>query len=283
MRQALRWWHTHIQRNNNMKDVKVITPEDLGDGIVWNAQTQKYEAISQVFFTEREATVDLMINGMQLLFREVANSNRVMVVTGVNFNNKWYGDAPDNEQATNPFTGQPISAPVPLDNLFLRKTDLDNKTVVINQDDKVESIAGKDTGLVTIPTTTNVADGAWIKLRRIGNVVFMYAGGLKYDLWGMKGTNEVGFFRTYPISTYPSRLRVVNPNMIPEGFRSEASTILSTFEDDTRKPQGSIYIGGVKDSNYIAFEYQGDIPETGWKNLRVPIVSWTTADPFPDN
>lgn len=28
-----------------MKDVKVITPKDLGDGIVWNDQTQKYEAI----------------------------------------------------------------------------------------------------------------------------------------------------------------------------------------------------------------------------------------------
>lgn len=146
MRQVLRWWHTHIQRNNNMKDVKVITPEDLGDGIVWNDQTQKYEAVSQVFFTEREATVDLMINGMQLLFREVANSNRTMVVTGVNYNNVWYGDAPDNEQATNPFTGQPISAPEPLSNVFLRQDDLTNYVI------KGENGSWSD----TIPVATNL-------------------------------------------------------------------------------------------------------------------------------
>ena len=158
--------------------------------------------------------------------------------------------------------------------------DVDNETIVINKNNKLESPRSKDTGLVTLPTTTNVADGAWLKVRRIGDVVFLYGGGLKYDLWGMKGKTESGFSASYTL--YPSRIRIVNPNMIPVGFRADASTIFSTFEDDTRTPKGSIYVGGVKDSNYIAFDYQGVVPDIGWKNLRVPIVTWTTSDPFPE-
>ena len=44
-----------------MKDVKVVTPKDLGDGIVWNNQTQKYEAIKiykDLIVTHGVLTVD---------------------------------------------------------------------------------------------------------------------------------------------------------------------------------------------------------------------------------
>lgn len=162
---------------------------------------------------------------------------------------------------------------------IVTENDVDNKTIVVSDSFKLESPASKDTGLVSLPTTTSVADGAWLKVRRIGNVVFLYGGGLKYDLWGMKGKNETGFKASYTL--YPSRIRIVDPNMIPVGFRSDASTIFNTFADDTRTQKGSIYVGGVKDANYIAFDYQGDVPNIGWKNLRIPIVSWTTSDPFP--
>ena len=162
----------------------------------------------------------------------------------------------------------------------VQEIDIDDVTIVINKANLLESPASKDSGLVTLKTTTSVADGSWLKLRRIGNVVFMYAGGLRYDLWGMKGKTETGFKASY--SLYPSRIRIVDPNMIPVGFRSDASTIFSTFEDDSRSPKGSIYIGGVKDSNWIGFDFQGEVPDIGWKNLRVPIVSWTTSDPFPE-
>lgn len=158
--------------------------------------------------------------------------------------------------------------------------NVDNETIVINKNNQLESPRNKDTGLVTLTTTASVANGAWLKLRRIGNVVFLYGGGLRHDLWGMKGKTESGFSASYAL--YPSRIRIVNPNMIPVGFRSDASTIFSTFEDDTRTPKGSIYVGGVKDANYIAFDYQGEVPDIGWKNLRVPIVTWTTSDPFPE-
>lgn len=96
-----------------MTDIKVITPADMGASIALSGEG-KYEAISQVAFTEREATVDLLINGIQLLFRELANGNRDMVCTGIKHNDVWYGDAPDNETAQNPFTGKAILAPKPV-------------------------------------------------------------------------------------------------------------------------------------------------------------------------
>lgn len=159
--------------------------------------------------------------------------------------------------------------------------DVDNRSIIIGSANKLEAMASKDSGLIQLPTTTNVADGSWIKLRRVGNVVYFLAGGLRYDLWGMKGTTEQGFFRSYSAATYPGRLRIVAPQGIPVGFRSDASTIFSTFDDDLRIPKGSIYVGGVRDANYIAFDYQGEVPAVGYKNLRVPIVSWITSDPFP--
>ena len=159
--------------------------------------------------------------------------------------------------------------------------NVDNTTIVINRHHQLESPHSKDTGLVQLTTTPNVADGAWLKLRRIGNVVFLYAGGLRWDLWGVKGKTEKGFALSHG-ATYPSRIRLVAAQGIPMGFRADASTIFSTFEDDSRSPKGSIYIGGVKDSNWIGFDFQGEVPDEGWKNLRVPITSWTTSDPFPD-
>lgn len=96
-----------------MTDIKVVTPADMGASIALSGEG-KYEAISQVAFTEREATVDLLINGIQLLFRELANGNRDMVCTGIKYNDVWYGDAPDNETAQNPFTGKAILAPKPV-------------------------------------------------------------------------------------------------------------------------------------------------------------------------
>lgn len=109
-----------------MADMKVVMPDDMGKGLSFNPTTQKFEAISQVAFTEREAVVDLMINGIQLLFREIANSNRTMVATGVRYNNVWYGDSPDDTPATNPFSGQPVTVLQPLTNdSFATKSDLD--------------------------------------------------------------------------------------------------------------------------------------------------------------
>lgn len=91
-----------------MTEIKVITPEDLGRGLTFNTNTNQYEAISQISFTGREATVALLINDMELVFREVLGANRPMLLTGVKYNGTWYGDSPDDTPATNPFTNEAV-------------------------------------------------------------------------------------------------------------------------------------------------------------------------------
>ena len=84
-----------------MKNVKIVTPDDLGEGIEWNEDTQKYEA--ELLFTDRTVQANIPINDMSFLFRQLKNANRVMVCTGIFMGGKWYGDAPDNGPFTDVF------------------------------------------------------------------------------------------------------------------------------------------------------------------------------------
>ena len=159
--------------------------------------------------------------------------------------------------------------------------NVDNETIVINKNNQLESPRSKDSGLVPLVTTTNVETGATLKLRRIGNVVFLFGGGLRYDLFGVKGKTETGF-RSQG-GGLQNRIKLVDNQGIPVGFRADASTIASLYNDDTRDTEGSIYIAGIKDSNYIGYTFPTTpYPDVGTKNLRVPIISWTTSDPFPE-
>lgn len=159
--------------------------------------------------------------------------------------------------------------------------NIDNETIIINKNNQLESPRSKDSGLVPLVTTTNVETGATLKLRRIGNVVFLFGGGLRYDLFGVKGKTETGFVAQG--GGLQNRIKLVNNQGIPVGFRADASTIASLYNDDTRDTEGSIYIAGIKDSNYIGYTFPtSPYPDVGTKNLRVPIISWTTSDPFPD-
>lgn len=159
--------------------------------------------------------------------------------------------------------------------------NVDGTTIVINRNNQLESPQSKDSGLISLVTTTNVETGATLKLRRIGNIVFLYGGGLRYDLFGVKGKTETGFVAQG--GGLQNRIKLVNNQGIPVGFRADASTIASLYNDDTRDTEGSIYIAGIKDSNYIGYTFPTTpYPDVGTKNLRVPIISWTTSDPFPE-
>lgn len=163
----------------------------------------------------------------------------------------------------------------------VQEINVDNETIIINKNNQLESPRSKDTGLVTLVTTTNVETGATLKLRRIGNVVFLFGGGLRYDLFGVKGKTETGF--RAQAGGLQNRIKLVDNQGNPVGFRADASTIASLYNDDTRDTEGSIYIAGVKDSNYIGYTFPtSPYPDVGTKNLRVPIISWTTSDPFPE-
>lgn len=79
----------------------IVAIDDLGAGIKYNPETKKVE--SNVLFGTRTATVDLMINGIQLVFREILNSDGKICPTGVRVNGAWYGDSPNDEPVNSPW------------------------------------------------------------------------------------------------------------------------------------------------------------------------------------
>ena len=142
-----------------------------------------------------------------------------------------------------------------------------------------------DTGLVNA-VTKNLKPGAYIKLRRQGNLVSCHMGGLSWGLFGYLGKTEKGY-----TPRQAGRVEVIGSGGIPLGFRADDSCGFSLFDDDTNRAVAGIYVGGVGDSNFMRFtpyhedpKIKGDaaIPATGPKNLRPPAMMWTTSDPWPD-
>lgn len=143
-----------------------------------------------------------------------------------------------------------------------------------------------DTGLITLTKTKSLKPNAYIKLQRINNTVYCFMGGLSWDLFGYAGKTEKGFY-----SRQPARVEVIGQGDIPEGFRASVSLNFQLFDDDTNKPVAGVYVGGVKDSNFMRFTPYKEgatgqptndwIPDVGPSNLRPQAMSWTTDEPFP--
>lgn len=143
-----------------------------------------------------------------------------------------------------------------------------------------------NTGLITLKNTKSLKAGAYIKFQRINNTVYCFMGGLSFDLFGYLGKTEKGFY-----SRQPARVEVISQGGIPEGFRASASLNFQLFDDDTNKPVAGVYVGGVKDANFMRFTPYKEgatgkptndwIPDVGPTNLRPQAMMWTTDDPFP--
>ena len=144
-----------------------------------------------------------------------------------------------------------------------------------------------NTELVTLKNTKSLKPGAYIKLQRINNTVYCFMGGLSFDLFGYAGKTEKGFY-----SRQPARIEVIGQGDIPEGFRASASLNFQLFDDDTNKPVAGVYVGGIKDSNFMRFTPYKEgatgrptndwIPDVGPSNLRPQAMTWATEEPFPN-
>ena len=151
--------------------------------------------------------------------------------------------------------------------------------------DKWVVVSG-NTGLITLKNTKSLKPNAYIKLQRINNTVYCFMGGLSYDLFGYAGKTEKGFF-----SRQPARVEVIGQGGIPEGFRASVSLNFQLFDDDMNKPVAGVYVGGVKDANFMRFTPYKEgatgkptndwIPDVGPTNLRPQAMVWTTDEPFP--
>lgn len=138
--------------------------------------------------------------------------------------------------------------------------------------DKWVVVSG-NTGLITLKNTKSLKPNAYIKLQRINNTVYCFMGGLSYDLFGYAGKTEKGFF-----SRQPARVEVIGQGGIPVGFRASVSLNFQLFDDDTNKPVAGVYVGGVKDANFMRFTPYKEgatgrptndwIPDVGPTNLR---------------
>nr|DAN24655.1 MAG TPA: hypothetical protein [Caudoviricetes sp.] len=137
-----------------------------------------------------------------------------------------------------------------------------------------------DTGLVEVKTL-NLKPGAYVKLRRIDNIVYVYTGGLTWGLWGVLGKKEKNYIKDRHREA-PRRHDIVRTGGIPVGFRSDAATMALAFNDDTYLPYLTIYVAGINDANWMGITYHDEVPDIGPTNLRCPIISWTTSEPYPD-
>ena len=151
--------------------------------------------------------------------------------------------------------------------------------------DKWVVVSG-NTGLITLKNTKSLKPNAYIKLQRINNTVYCFMGGLSYDLFGYAGKTEKDFF-----SRQPAHVEVIGQGGIPVGFRASVSLNFQLFDDDTNKPVAGVYVGGVKDANFMRFTPYKEgatgkptndwIPDVGPTNLRPQAMMWTTDEPFP--
>ena len=135
-----------------------------------------------------------------------------------------------------------------------------------------------DTGWRTLNSVSRLGN-SFIKIRRVNNLVTYNFGGLQWGWFGIIRRNGPGFARHN--STGERGAKVLAPNSIPEGFRSENSLIGGIY-NDTGKPYGIWYLGGKSDSNYIQFSFNDPIPtDRDIGDIRVSAISYVTDEDWP--
>ena len=135
-----------------------------------------------------------------------------------------------------------------------------------------------DTGWRTLNSVSR-AGNSFIKIRRVNNLVTYQFGGLSWGWFGVGRRNGPGFVRHN--SSGDKGAKVVSPNGIPEGFRSENSLVGPTY-DDKGRPYGVWYLGGKSDLNFIQFTFNEDIPTNkDIGDIRVSAISYLTDEDWP--
>lgn len=135
-----------------------------------------------------------------------------------------------------------------------------------------------DTGWRTLKSVSR-AGNSFIKIRRVNNLVTYQFGGLQWGWFGIGRRNGPGYVGHGSSGDRGAKVLLVGG--IPEGFRSEASLVGSTFNDGGR-PYGVWYLGGQSDSNYMQFTFNENIPtDRDIGDIRVSAVSYITEDEWP--
>ena len=136
-----------------------------------------------------------------------------------------------------------------------------------------------DTGWKKLNTVSTLGN-AFIKVRRINDIVTYSFGGLDWGWFGIIRRGRKGFLRHN--SSGDRGVKVLTPGGIPYGFRSDASLMGPIF-NDLGKSYGIWYLGGKSDANFIQFTFNDVIPtDKDIGDIRVSSVSYITDDDWED-
>ena len=124
--------------------------------------------------------------------------------------------------------------------------------------------------------SVNIKSGN-ISLRRINNTVECTFSGGQWDAIYFYGTADSHFKR----KSHAKRMDILPNSKIPFGFRASKSIMLP-FYDDEGVHVGMVYVGGIRNYNYIELRFKDKPPAEDMNIIRMPIISWITNDPFPE-
>lgn len=133
-----------------------------------------------------------------------------------------------------------------------------------------------DTGEINMARhSVNIKSGN-ITLRRINNIVQCTFSNGQWDAIYFYGQSSP----QYKAKSHAKRMDLLPNSRIPQGFRSTKSIMLPFYNDDGVHI-GMVYVGGLRNHNYIELRFTDKPPEADMDIIRMPVITWITDDPFP--
>lgn len=139
------------------------------------------------------------------------------------------------------------------------------------------TVISGDTGEINMSNkSVNIKSGN-IALRRVNNIVQCTFAGGQWDAIYFYGTANSRFSK----KSHAKRMDLLPNSRIPVGFRSTKSIMLPFYNDDGVHV-GMVYVGGLRNYNYIELRFIDKPPAEDMDIIRMPVISWITDEPFPD-
>lgn len=124
--------------------------------------------------------------------------------------------------------------------------------------------------------SVNIKSGN-IALRRINNIVQCTFSNGQWDAIYFYGRSSPN----YKSKSHAKRMDILPNSRIPQGFRSTKSIMLPFYNDDGVQV-GMVYVGGLRNYNYIELRFIDKPPAEDMDIIRMPVITWITEDPYPE-
>ena len=138
-------------------------------------------------------------------------------------------------------------------------------------------VISADTGYRKLSSTARNIKSGYITLRRVNNTVECAFTGGAWGSISFYGSANPKFTR----KNHAKRMDITSYWAIPNGFRSEVSTMLPFYSDEGEHI-GMVYVGNRGNYSSIELRFLGNVPTADMDYMRMPVISWITNDPFPD-